>query len=493
MKKTAMVTLFSFFMVVLAVVFGNTHSASAHEMYTTTAQQASESGGGGTMEAMRNFVLHVKEHREAIRTDDGHAEFRNAMRTDGSDWKHGNTYVIAVNTGAERNYDAGDIIIFHAEHPLATDKSLRSIEIFRELMTKVEMLGEGEKAACVEDETGRYGNHICAAITTLTSGAGFTNNVISVVGFHHEEGEADDSLIRCDSESEYAEYFSNPGTDSNEEEFNRTRADMVTDRESLENYLKTVEEMISNRIDEIKMAPGYEELRPLQQRAVITQGLVRSRPCWRQEPWTSGSIYFYLIRYAQGKGVATQHGIFNGLSPQFEDTTLLLYDGCIDVGQTVFQKLQEDPPDGFLEYYWSNPVKDNDRVVDASGNPIRGLSPGTSVKLGYFLTTNFRGGTRSEFVIGSGIYPEDKEYYVPESGMCQDHPDYLTETARQHLDKFPKAPEQKKDDDGGCAIASGTQGNLKVAGLNLLLITLVTFFAISRKSRSGRKFWTWEL
>ena len=128
-----------------------------------------------------------------------------------------------------------------------------------------------------------------------------------------------------------------------------------------------------------------------------------------------------------------------------------------------FQILEENP-DGFLEYYWSNPVKTDDRVADASGNPIRGLSPGTSVKLGYFLTTNFRGGTQTNFVIGSGIYPEDQEYYVPESGVCQDIPDYLTETARQHLDKFPKAPEQEEDD-GGCTIASGNQGNLKVAGV----------------------------
>ena len=472
-----MTMLFSCFVTVFVLAFADMRPAFAD--HGVTAQQASEMD---TMQAMKDFVLHVKAHREAIRTDDGHAEFRDAMRTDGTPWKHGNTYVIAVNPGRTAgDYLAGDIVTFHAEHPLATDKSLRGIEIFSELMTKVLMLGEGEEAACVEDETGRYGNHICAATTTVTSEAGIPNDTISVVGFHHEADEASAEKIQCPDLGD--EYFGEPGTGPDGERFTRTRANTVTDRESLENYLRTVEEMISNRIEQIKMDPRYGQLGPIQQRAFITQGLVLSRPCWRKEPWTSGSIYFYLIRYVPGEGAAKQFGIFNGLSAQFEDTTLLLYDGCIDVGQTVFQILQENP-DGFLEYYWSNPVKDDDRVVDASGNPIRGLSPGTSVKLGYFLTTTFGGEVRSSFVIGSGIYPEDQEYYVPESGMCQDIPDYLSQTARNNLDKFPKAP---KDDDGGCAIASGNQGNLKVAGLNMLLLAAVLFLAVSRRSRSGGK------
>ncbi len=476
-----MTMLFFCFVTVLAVAFADMRPAFAD--HGVTAQQASEMG---TMQAMKAFVLRVKEHREATLTDDGHAELRDAMRTDGTDWKYENTYVISVNIGTGANYKAGDVITFHAEYPLATDKSLRHIEIFRELMTKVLMLGEGEKAACVEDETGRYGKHICAAITTLTQERGFKNDVISVVGFHHEGDEASAEKIQCPDLGD--EYFGELGTGPDGERFTRTSANMVTDRKSLENYLKTVEEMISNRIREIRMAPGYRALEGsrLRQLSYLLQGLTLSRPCWRDEPWTSGSIYFYLIRYVPGKGAAKQYGVFNGLSAQFEDTTLLLYDGCVDVGQTVFQILQENP-DGFLEYYWSNPVKDDDIVVDASENPIRGLSPGTSVKLGYFLTTTFGGEGATSFVIGSGIYPEDQEYYVPEGGMCQDIPDYLTETARQYLDEFPKAPEQKKDDDGGCAVASGNQDSLRLAGLNMLLLAAVLFLAVSRRSSSGGK------
>ncbi len=95
---------------------------------------------------------------------------------------------------------------------------------------------------------------------------------------------------------------------------------------------------------------------------------------------------------------------------------------------------QDGVDDGFLEYYWSNPLRNDDLVVDDSGNPIRGLSPGTSVKDGYFLETNLGGFSPFNFVLGSGIYP-DKEYYEPEGGMCQDIPDDLSEFARGYLNR----------------------------------------------------------
>ena len=108
--------------------------------------------------------------------------------------------------------------------------------------------------ACVQDSSGKYGNHICAARTTLTSEAGFTNDTISVVGFHHEADEASDEKIQCPNLG--PEYFDEPGTGPDGERFTRTSADMVTDRESLKNYLRTVEELISDRIEQIKRAPG---------------------------------------------------------------------------------------------------------------------------------------------------------------------------------------------------------------------------------------------
>ena len=134
-------------MLVLTTVFGDTHPASADEMYTTTAQEASEMD---TMEAMRNFVLNVKEHSEKLRADNEHAEFRAEMRTDDGVWKSGTTYIITVNTkteGLRRTFEAGELVNFHAEHPAASNGSLKHIGIFQELVTEVEGAG-GEARLC---------------------------------------------------------------------------------------------------------------------------------------------------------------------------------------------------------------------------------------------------------------------------------------------------------------------------------------------------------
>lgn len=480
--------LFFCFMFILVVAFGDTRSTSAHEMYTTTAQQASE----GTMGDMRNFVLHVKEHREQIRDYDEHAEFRNAMRTNDGTWKSDTTYVIAVNRRASgfQNLEAGEVISFHADQDRALDGSLRGIGVFERLMTEVEK--SGEQPACVTDETGEHGNHICAVQTTLTSQTGARNTVYTVAGFDHEPDDVnfDKALAACPDLG--SEYFNQSGTDADGKSFARTSAEMLdtaADRETLKNYVKTVEEHISNEIKDFReflraQNPGYDLVPEQVQRGHITARLARLRTCWRQENWKSGSIYFVLFRH-EGK----RYSVFNGLSPTLKDSALNLYDGCVDIDQLIIQALDEENENNrFFEYYWSNPVKDDDRVRDEDGNPIQDLSPGTSLKVGYVLPTTFGGETKANFVILSGIYPEDRKQYVPEGGMCHPIPDHLSDFALDQLHRYPGPA--KDGGDGGCAIVSGNQSNLKVAGLNLFLLTAALFFAIWGKSRSGGKFWT---
>ena len=484
MKKAATVVLFSCFMLVLAAAFGDTRSASAHEgsTHATTAQQASE----GTMEDMRNFVLHVKEHREQLRDYDEHAEFRNAMRTDDGTLRSGSTYIITVNRASSGllNLRAGEVISFHAEQDLALDGSLRGIGIFDQLMMEVE--GAGGEAACVTDQTGRHGNHICAVETTITTITGETRAqgpAYTVAGFDHEPDDVDFSkaLDACPDLD-----FSQSGTDAAGESFTRTSAGMLdtaADRETLKNYVKTVEEHITNEIDRFRTRfPGYDMLPDERQRGVVTGRLIRLRPCWREENWKSGSIYFVLFRHTGGK----RYSVFNGLSPTLKDSTLNLYDGCVDIDQLIAQRLEEDENNRFFEYYWSNPVKDDDKVRDEDGAPIQGLSPGTSLKVGYVLPTTFGGATRADFVILSGIYPEDRKQYVPEGGTCHPIPDNLSQFARDQLHRYPGPAK----DDGGCAIASGDRSNIKAAGLNLFLLTVVLFSAILGRGRSGGKFRT---
>ncbi len=347
-------------------------------------------------------------------------------------------------------------------------------------MNDVEEGVDGE-AVCLEDtRTGRDG-YICAVRIVITQGQ-VPLNTILVAGFDHEENEVVFDKRQCQLEDGY---FSAAGTDSKGEQFTRTSADMVTDRDSLVNYVKTVDEYMTNEVKKIQAQ--------VQDVGLIFSAWTRFRPCWRDEdgPWKSGEIYFYLVRFTGGLFV-----VFNGLNAEFEDTTVLLYDGCIEYGATVRNILGQDGvDDGFLEYYWSNPLRNDDLVVDDSGNTIRGLSPGTSVKDGYFLEANLGGVFPSNFVIGSGIYP-DKNTYEPEGGMCQDIPDDLSLFAREYLGEFPDFMDQEKpeqpespqqDDDGGCAIASVGEGNLKAAGLSFVLIAAVMFFGVFGKRCFGRK------
>ena len=105
---------------------------------------------------------------------------------------------------------------------------------------------------------------------------------------------------------------------------------------------------------------------------------------------------------------------------------------CVDVDQLIAKALEKQDEDNrFFEYYWSDPAKTDDKVRDEDGNPIQGLSPGTSLKVGYVLPTTFGGATEGNFVILSGIYPEGEEHYVPEGEMCHPIPENLSADARE--------------------------------------------------------------
>ena len=269
MRKIIM--LFSCFIAVLAVVFADMRPAFAD--HGVTAQEASDAQSSGDVEAeraMKDFLLNMNEHRERIEEDDGHSVFRNALRTDDGVWKSGTTYIITVNTkrrGLQGEIEAGEIVTFHGGHPAATDGSLRHIEIFEELMMKVEEAG-GE-AVCVKDKTGQHGNYICAVETTITNQQG-GQRIYSVAGFDHGP---DEVRFDIDCPDLGAGYFGGTGTRSlpngEKEQFTRTSADMITDRESLVNYLKTVDEHITTQINNLReILP--ENLPEKQQLAAIT-------------------------------------------------------------------------------------------------------------------------------------------------------------------------------------------------------------------------------
>lgn len=433
MKKVAAVTLFFF----CVIVFSAAPPASAHD--GVTAEKASS----GSREDVKDFLLHLKEHRKLIRTDDGRIEFRNALRNDNGIWRHGDMYVITVNkSGGRQQAESGSTIFFHAKYPRALSGSLRDVPVFERLMTKVDQ-ADGE-VVCVQAQNGET-KYICAVEDSHATGAG--DPFIQIAGFDHEPGDVDLSGAEAACPEFTPEDLRSRGWLS---------ADMVNDEESLVSYLKGVEAHVSE-----ELAGG--SVQPLER-------MIQLMPCWRMPPWKSGSIYFYITIYTD-----KQYGIFNGLTPQFQDTTLLLIDdNGLNIGETT-RKIVEEQDDGFLTYLWDNPVVRGDEVVCEetgpvsgpspedgdvfceAGNPVPGRSPGTSVKRGYFIRTDFgvEGGT--EYVLGSGIYPK------PRGG----------------------------GGGGGCAIASVSGNGHGAEALGLFLITAALFLVASGKSRSGGKLVAW--
>ncbi|MCY4378427.1 MAG: hypothetical protein OXC39_01185 [Candidatus Dadabacteria bacterium] len=463
MKKVASVTLFFF----CIIVFSAAPPASAHD--GINAEEAST----GDMEDMKDFLLHLKRHRaQRVTSDEGRIEFRNAMRNNNGVWRHGDTYVITVNKSGDGavtgdSFQSGDIILFHGKHPGALSASLRGIPVFRRLMERVEEAGD--EVVCVQDDRpGRGGGHICAVEDSDTGEAG--DSFIHVGGFDHEVSDVSFDKIQCPNLG--PEYFGKSATrllpNGEEEEFTRTNADMVVDEESLKNYLKTVDEHITEEFAKVSHSRGRLPL----------ARMVQLMPCWREPPWQSGSIYFYIIIYTD-----KQYGIFNGLTPQFQDTSLILIDeNNLNVGQEV-REIVEEQNEGFLTYLWDDPVVSGDEVVCEqtgavpgtplenegdnedeevfceAGSPIPGRSPGTSVKRGYFIRTDFGIGGTTDYVLGSGIYPKSEEGGGSGGG-------------------------------GGCAIAAGSGNELGFAALNLFFIAAALFLATSGKSRPGEKLLT---
>lgn len=461
MKKMAALTLFFF----CIIVFSDTPPAFAHN--GVTARDAS----AGDMEHMKNFLLHLKEHRALVRSGDSQIEFRNALRTNNGVWRHQDTYVITVNKrGGEPDPAAepGDIIFFHAKYPSAVSGSLRGIPVFERLMTSVEQAG-GE-AVCVQDPTGEYGGHICAAEDYEETESGTRNSFIQVVGFDHQRREADLSKAK-----EACPEFTPEGL-SDRGDRGWLSADMVDDEESLVRYLEGVVEHVSEEIGHapwqwIDGPPGDGVSLPRNE--VSLPRMVQLMPCWREWPWESGSIYFYIVTDTE-----KMFGIFNGNTPQLQDRTLrLVDDNGVEVADRILEEVrkQDDTPNrGFLTYLWDDPTIRGDEVVceetgpasgpspededvfcDA-GNPVPGRSPGTSVKIGYFIRTNFGVG-ETYYVVGSGIYPKSRG---------------------------------GGGGSGGCAIASGSGNEFEAAAFSLFLMAAALFLATSGRSRPDEKLLT---
>lgn len=161
--------------------------------------------------------------------------------------------------------------------------------------------------------------------------------------------------------------------------------------------------------------------------------------CFRVLPWKNDSVYLFAMT---SSGLV----VFNGNTPSLENTNLnVVDDDGTNIRESIIDAVEgkAEREGEFVEYLWDDPTDGVDPVIE------EGRAPGSVPKLSYVTSTALRSGGR--VIWGSGIYPE-----------------------------------QKNEDDGGCAVAGS--GNAPGNGaLNLLLIISMLFPAALWRKRSKGK------
>ena len=194
------------------------------------------------------------------------------------------------------------------------------------------------------------------------------------------------------------------------------------DKETLKEFVDTVASLFTLALRE---APHFSPLLRLLSSTIS------------HEPWISDNIYLYIM---DEKG----NVVYNALDRSLEGKNLQVTDKA---GNDIWELSREAlKGDGFYEYYWDDPSVDGDEVRDENGQPIEGMSPGNSFKIGYLKQVNVENSVFPQWIIGSGIY-------------------------------------LKEESESGCSI-SGSRATPKNVSLNLFLIASVLVTAVLWKSRS---------
>ena len=430
---------------IVGVFHFNNISAFAHDLSTgphagptTTAVEAVDE------DTTKDFALHVKAHLESFPRGKvvDFSLFREESREEGGPWNKGNTYLIVVNK-------SDGSIVFHGEYKDAGGKNIEHVLHYlpaadlsdppglRQYLRKTatSLIDEaGPEPYCEQykfvldftDISGSSGVRWACAVEFKYNV--FDTEYVAIVGLHHLPEVIDD----C----------SGP-----------VLAKDVRDAETLRSFVLGAVGCVS-----------------------FGRLTLDSRPIMSLEggPWKSGDIYLFIMTEDRARV------FFNGLNPEFDDTTLNITDrNHCNVGEEIVrvikgQKnechdlglLEDLPPQtinglpiiggGFLQYLWARPGDPESRDPEfLAGDLTR--TPGFEPKLSYVQNLDLRQTTFQlpfSLIIGSGIYP----------GAID-------------TDAEPIAG----SDGGGCTIVSGNVEILKTTVFNLFLIVSAIFLGVWRK------------
>ena len=363
--------------------------------------------------------------------------FLREVRQEG-DYNDGEIYMILMGNDLVRNHAKHSELIAY-EFDRNSNSSVTAT--LKELIDDESPVGE---SVCISYNEGKFA---CARKLPARGGGVVT----LIVGLHHELNDSPFKLPDC------------PGFELG------TPAEEVykdqTNDGKLEAYVNGVIRTVKQEMARVWTESGAAEIENLEQRrAQIFGEFHRKLACFREKDFKHENIYIFVME----ANPQTSTVLVNGNDFDLNGANLDLNDykspGEPNIATRFNQALGGGiPPVGesaYVNYYWDDPVNNNDNV---EGFLERKEVPGTSCKRSYIKVANimeFSGDkTVVPYIFGSGTYQKDE--------VCQ--------------------PES---DDGGCALVSAGQDNLKTAGLNMFLLAAVLFLAVSRKSSLGKKFWT---
>lgn len=188
-------------------------------------------------------------------------------------------------------------------------------------------------------------------------------------------------------------------------------------------------------------------------------------------PWREDPVYLFIL-----DDDAVLH--FHGINENVEGQELVASDaGGRNVGQLIVNEAQDPQQGGFVEYCWNDPTVEGDDIVDY--DPM--TAPGDSWKISYVVDPIEHLGLSPipgfPRFIGSGIYPKNED---GDNGMLPSGCRIVTDGDEEETD------DEEVGDSGGCMIA-GSGGTAQTTAINLLLLALFLFVAVSFGSRAAGK------
>ena len=357
-------------LVLFAVNGAYAHNSDQHPDDSIVASEVDLSSESDVRAFLEHFTAHWKEEIIVERFHGPLLEIRTAIRTEGSEWKSDDVYIVRMNA-------EGTNISLHPYHFLAQGGYIDDEAGVGQGIT-MEALDNYDEAQC-RSYTYDGEDRVACAIQIPS----YRNTrQLFMAGMLHDFEDVKFDKLECDDFV--------PGT---------TAADVV-DEQTLQDFVRDA-------------AFYYVHLFRNEGGA----GILRSYPCQRRPPWRHESIYLF-------RSSVEGRVIFHGVSPIYENR---IWDRIEDkAGNNVTAMLREaasslGPLEGtFVEYYWDDPADPNDDVdTDLCTEGALTCSPGTSFKRTYLVMIPGEvSGTSGDYYIAAGIYPDKEEAEEGGDGGC---------------------------------------------------------------------------